>query len=111
MLTPIHGPSVPRPAVLVAGSDPRGKNYQVFPTMAATKYLDWQVRPDQPLCLHALAAISDQMQNPDIHLFPHPGVSTDFEDEIAPSQFFSLSRMSNLLRNLSHWFTPLPAAA
>ena len=35
-----------------------------------TSPLDWQVREDQPLCLHALAAISQYMHDPDVHLFP-----------------------------------------
>ena len=33
------------------------------------KPLDWQVRADQPLCLHALQAISHHMNDPDRNLF------------------------------------------
>jgi hypothetical protein len=53
--------------------------------------LDWRVRDDQPLSLHALAAISEYMQDPDINLFPAliRGVSTGFQDEIAPSNVFA----------------------
>ena len=53
--------------------------------------LDWQVRPDQPLCLHALAAISTYMKDPDTALFPSliEGVSTGFRDQIPPSNVFS----------------------
>lgn len=53
--------------------------------------LDWQVRPDQPLCLHALAAVSTYMKDPDTALFPSliEGVSTGFRDQIPPSNVFS----------------------
>ena len=33
--------------------------------------LDWQVREDQPLCLHALANLSVYMEDADQHLFLH----------------------------------------
>ena len=53
--------------------------------------LDWQVRADQPLCLHALQAISHYMNDPDRNLFPAliEGVSTGFQDNIAPSNVFA----------------------
>ena len=53
--------------------------------------LDWQVRADQPLCLHALQAISHHMNDPDRNLFPAliEGVSTGFQDNIAPSNVFA----------------------
>ena len=55
------------------------------------KPLDWQVRADQPLCLHALQAISHHMNDPDRNLFPAliEGVSTGFQDNIAPSNVFA----------------------
>ena len=53
--------------------------------------LDWQVREDQPLCLHALANLSVYMEDADQHLFPSliAGVSTGFHDQIPPSNVFS----------------------
>ena len=54
--------------------------------------LDWQVRADQPLCLHALQSISRLMGDPDIELFPAliNGVSTGYKDTIAASNVFFL---------------------
>ncbi|CAL1133725.1 unnamed protein product [Cladocopium goreaui] len=45
----------------------------------------------QPLCLHALQAISHYMNDPDRNLFPAliEGVSTGFQDNIAPSNVFA----------------------
>ena len=56
--------------------------------------LDWQIRADQPLCLHALHQISKYMQDPDTELFPAliQGVSSGFHDEIAPSNVFLIKR-------------------
>ena len=53
--------------------------------------LDWQVRDDQPLCLHALAALSNLMGDPDVHLFPSliAGVSTGYQEDIPPSHVFA----------------------
>ena len=53
--------------------------------------LDWQVRDDQPLCLHALWEISKYMQDLDTQLFPAliEGVSTGFHDKIPPSNVFA----------------------
>ena len=53
--------------------------------------LDWRVRDDQPLCLHALHSISRFMGDPDTELFPAliEGVSTGYHDSIAPSNVFS----------------------
>ena len=52
--------------------------------------LNWHVREDQPLCLQALHAISQYMQDPDTQLFPAliEGVSTGFQDNIPPSNVF-----------------------
>ena len=76
--------------------------------------LDWQVRPDQPLCLHALAAISTYMKDPDTALFPSliEGVSTGFRDQIPPSNVFSKKQdltepdRPDLSIHWSNWQTP-----
>ena len=56
--------------------------------------LDWQVREDQPLCLHALSSISEYMDDADKNFFPSliAGVSTGFHDQIPPSDVFSPKR-------------------
>ena len=56
-----------------------------------TSPLDWQVREDQPLCLHALSAMSQYMHDPDVHLFQDliAGVSTGYNDDIRPSHVFA----------------------
>ena len=42
---------------------------------------DWSIRPDQPLCLSALATLSRLMEDKDVHLFDAllSGVSTGFD--------------------------------
>ena len=53
--------------------------------------LDWQIRADQPLCLHALAQMGRYMNDPDVHLFEAliAGVSTGVKESIRPSHVFA----------------------
>lgn len=69
---------------------------------------DWSVDPDQPFCLHAMQALSELMQGPDIHLFPSllAGVPTGFNHDIPPSHVFTAKHdaPSLLQQSLSQHF-------
>ena len=69
--------------------------------------LDWQVRADQPLCLHALSSLSDYMDDADKYLFPSliAGVSTGFHDQIPPSNVFLPNEMLKNQINRNCLFT------
>ena len=75
--------------------------------------LDWQVRADQPLCLHALAALRTLMEDPDAHLFSEliAGVSTGYQEDIKPSNEFASKvetqepAPSDLSIHLTNWKT------